>query len=417
MDQSVFETYESEVRSYCRKFPTVFTKAKNATLTDQQGKTYIDFFCGAGACNYGHNNDYIKEKVMDYLAGDGIIHSMDMYTVTKGEFIDFFETKVLQPRGMDYKIMFPGPTGANSMEAALKLARKVTGRTNVFALMGCFHGMTMGALAMTTDAAARAGAGVPLHDVTHIPAPYMFPELDTIHYMETLLEDDHSGVEKPAALVIEAVQAEGGIYVLPAEWLRRARAFCDKYGILMILDEIQVGNCRTGTFFAFERAGIRPDIITMAKSIGGMGMPFALTLFRPELDKWSPGEHNGTFRGFQLATVAGKAGLEYMLDHHVEAEVQRKGKLVDDYLREKLPQVSEKLTYRGIGLIWGIDFSAFPEGTAKAVSAECYKRGLIIELAGRKDCVLKPMPPLTISDDDLLAGLDIIMEAIRALHL
>lgn len=173
----------------------------------------------------------------------------------------------------------------------------------------------------------------------------MFPELDTIQYMETLLEDDHSGVETPAALVVEAVQAEGGIYVLPTEWLQRARAFCDKYGILMILDEIQVGNCRTGTFFAFERAGIQPDIVTMAKSIGGMGMPFALTLLRPELDIWSPGEHNGTFRGFQLATVAGKAGLEFMLQNNLEAEVRRKSAIVDQYLAEHLPAISDKLSY------------------------------------------------------------------------
>ena len=417
MEKKLFETYESEVRSYCRKFPTVFTKAKNATLFDEEGNSYIDFFCGAGACNYGHNNDYIKERVIDYLQNDGIVHSMDMYTVSKGDFIEFFETKVLQPRGLDYKIMFPGPPGANSMEAALKLARKVTGRTNVFALMGCFHGMTLGTLAMTTEAAARKGAGVPLYNVTHIPAPYMFPELDTIQYMETLLEDDHSGVEKPAALVIEAVQAEGGINVLPAEWLQRARGFCDKYGIMLFLDEIQVGNCRTGTFFAFERAGIKPDIITMAKSIGGMGMPFALTLFRPELDQWSPGEHNGTFRGFQLATVAGKAGLEYMLQNDVEAETRRKGKIVEDYLGAHLPETGSKLPFRGIGLIWGIDFSAYPAGMAKAASAECFKRGLVIELAGRQDCVLKPMPPLTIDDSDLKKGLDIIIESIKALNL
>ncbi|MCI2058736.1 MAG: aspartate aminotransferase family protein [Oscillibacter sp.] len=417
MDQKIFTTYESEVRSYCRKFPTVFTKAKNATLTDEDGRDYIDFFCGAGACNYGHNNDYIKDRVIQYLQDDGIVHAMDMYSAAKGDFIKFFETKVLQPRGLNYKIMFPGPTGTNAMESALKLARKVTGRTNIFCLMGCFHGMTMGSLALTTDVTARGGAGVPLHDVTHIPAPYMFPDFDTIDYMETLLTDDHSGVEKPAALVVEAVQAEGGVYPLPDEWLQRARALCDHYGILMILDEIQVGNCRTGTFFAFEHAGIKPDMVTMAKSIGGMGMPFALTLFRPELDVWTPGEHNGTFRGFQLATVAGKAGLEYMLDHQIPAEVCRKGAIVDQYLTENLPKVSSRLTHRGRGLIWGIDFSAFPEGVAKAVSAECFKRALVIELAGRGDCVLKPMPPLTISDDDLIRGLNIIMESIRALDL
>ena len=417
MDQKIFTTYESEVRSYCRKFPTIFVKAKNATLTDEEGRDYIDFFNGAGACNYGHNNDYIKNKVIEYLQNDGIVHALDMYTGGKGGFIDFFETKVLQPRGLDYKIMFPGPTGANAVESALKLARKVTGRTNIFALMGCFHGMSLGALSLTSESFARKGAGVPLHDVTHIPAPYMFPELDTIKYMENMFTDDHCGVEKPAALIVEAVQAEGGINVLPDEWLQRARALCDKYGVLLICDEIQIGNCRTGTFFAFEHAGIKPDIVTMAKSIGGMGFPFALTLFKPELDKWQPGEHNGTFRGFVPAMVAGQAGLEFMLEHHVEAETRRKGMLVSDYLDEHLPKISAKLTHRGRGLINGIDFSPFAPGSAKAASAECFKRGLVIELAGREDCVLKLMPPLTIDDIDLLRGLDIIMEAIRALDL
>lgn len=414
MDKKVFETYESEVRSYCRKFPTIFTSAKNAILKDADGNEYIDFLCGAGSVNYGHNNDYIKNKVIEYLQKDGIVHSLDLYTVAKGEFLQYFEEKVLKPRGYDYKIMFTGPTGANSMEAALKLARKVTGRSNVFALMGAFHGMTLGTLAMTTDEGARKGAGISLENVTHIPAPYMYPELDTIKYMENLIEDDHSGVETPAALVVEPLQAEGGINVLSDEWLQGARAFCDKYGIMLIMDEIQVGNCRTGSFFCHEHAGIKPDIITMAKSIGGMGMPFAITLFKPELDKWSPGEHNGTFRGFQLATVAGKAGLEFMLENHIEEEVKRKGEIVENFLKVQLPMISDKLNYRGRGLMWGINMEAYPDGTAKAISAECFKRGLIVELAGRKDCVLKIMPPLTVEDEVLQKGLEIIIESIKA---
>lgn len=413
MNTNVFEKYESEVRSYCRKFPSVFIRAKGTKIYDENNKEYLDFFCGAGTVNYGHNNDYIKERVIDYLKDDGVIHSLDMYTASKGDFIRFFEEKVLIPKGLDYKIMFTGPTGANANEAALKLARKVTGRTNVFALMGGFHGMTLGALAATTEKSGRQGGGVPLNYVTHIPTPYMFPGLDTIEYMERLIKDDHSGVDKPAALIIEAVQAEGGIYVFSNEWLRQVRDFCTNNDILLIMDEVQIGNCRTGKFFAFERAGIKPDIVTVAKSIGGMGMPFALTLFRPELDIWQPGEHNGTFRGFQLATVAGKAGLEYMLENRVESQVQEKSKIVNEYLKTELPKISDLLCYRGIGLIWGIDFNKYPEDTAKKVSAECFNNGLIIELAGRKDCVLKLMPPLIISDTELINGLNIICKSIK----
>ncbi len=312
-----FETYESEVRSYCRNFPAVFTTAQGPFLYDEGGKAYIDFFCGAGALNYGHNPPFIRDRLVEYLQSNGVMHALDMYTQPKRDFIQFYEENVLKPRGLDYKLQFPGPTGTNAVEAALKLARKVKKRPGIFALMGAFHGMTLGSIALTTDAASRAGAGVPLGHVTHIPAPYMFPELDTIRYMETLLTDDHSGVEKPAAIILETTQADGGIYPLPVPYLQDLRALCDRHDILLIVDDVQVGCARTGWFFSFQRAGIVPDIVTQSKSIGGYGMPFALVLIKPALDVWEPGEHNGTFRGYQLSMVAAKAGLELMLNEKV----------------------------------------------------------------------------------------------------
>lgn len=271
------------------------------------------------------------------------MHALDMYTVPKREFIEFYEEKILKPRGLNYKIQFAGPTGTNAVEAALKLARKVKKRTNIFAMMGAFHGMTLGSIAMTTDASSRAGAGVPLTNVTHIPAPYMFPELDTLNYIETLLTDDHSGVDKPAAIVLETVQADGGINVFDVEWLKGIRAICDKHDILMVVDDVQVGCARTGTFFSFERAGIVPDIVTQSKSIGGYGMPFALVLIRPELDLWEPGEHNGTFRGYQLSMIAAKAGLEVMLNEHVEERVQKLSAVIAQAMEEIQALSPEKI--------------------------------------------------------------------------
>ena len=411
MNFEAFEIYESEVRSYCRKYPTIFTKSKGSYMYDEEGRKYIDFFCGAGALNYGHNNDYIKEKLIKYLMDDGIIHSMDMFTPAKRDFIDFFEKEVLIKRGLNYKIQFPGPTGTNAVEAALKLARKVKKRENVFALMGAFHGMTLGALALTTDKGSRGGAGVPLGNVTHIPAPYMFEGFDTIKYMETLIEDDHSGVEKPAALVIETVQAEGGIYVFSEKWLQDVRSFCDKYDILLIVDDIQVGCGRTGTFFSFERAGIVPDMVCLSKSIGGYGLPFALTLFKPELDIWSPGEHNGTFRGQQLSLVAAKAGLEIMLKEKTEEHTREMGKVVEEFLNAEMPKISEKIKIRGMGLIWGVDFSEFPKDTVKKMIHTAFDMGLIFESAGRGDMVAKIMPNLLVTKEDLLAGLEIFKNA------
>lgn len=414
MNTQIFEQHESEVRSYCRHFPTVFSKAKGSKLFDELGNEYIDFFCGAGAVNYGHNNNYIKPKLIEYLEGDGIMHALDMYTTPKREFISFMQDKILKPRGLDYKIMFPGPTGTNAVEAALKLARKVKGRSNVFALMGCFHGMTLGALALTTDQGARKGAGVKLNDVTHIPAPYMYPNFDTIEYMQNLINDDHSAIEKPAAVVIETVQAEGGIQVFEVEYLQRLRKFCDDNDILLMIDDIQVGCARTGTYFSFERANIQPDILVLSKSIGGYGLPFALTMFKPELDKWTPGEHNGTFRGNQLAFVAAKAGLEFMLNEKIEEKSQKNGEVIKEFLEKEILPLDSRLQIRGIGMIWGIEFENIPaDGISEKVTEKAFDRGLIVECAGRKNSVVKIMPPLVIEKEVLQAGLEKLKAAVE----
>ncbi|MBR0491342.1 MAG: diaminobutyrate--2-oxoglutarate transaminase [Clostridia bacterium] len=407
-DKEVFENYESEVRSYCRIFNEELDYAKNSKIRDVNGKEYIDFFCGAGALNYGHNNPYIKEKVIEYLQEDRIIHALDMYTKAKCDFIRYFEENILKPRNLDYKIQFPGPTGTNAVESALKLARKVKKRNNIWCFMGAFHGMTLGTLALTTEREAREGAGVPLNNVTHIPAPYMFEGLDTIKYMQTLLDDDHSGVEKPAAIILETVQAEGGIMVFEPEFLQALRKFCDDNDILLIVDDIQVGCCRTGTFFSFERANIVPDMVTLSKSIGGYGFPLALTLFKRELDIWKPGEHNGTFRGNQIAMVSAKAGLEYFNDNNLEQETKRKGKIIEEFLNKNIKPLKENMEIRGIGFIWGID--VHDEKIAKQISIKAFEKGLIVERAGRNNEVVKVMPPLVIEDEVLNDGLNILKE-------
>lgn len=414
MNTTVFEQYESEVRSYCRKFPEVFVSSKGAYIHGESGKDYLDFFCGAGALNYGHNHPYVQQKAVDYLMSDGIIHALDMYTVAKRDFLETFQEKILKPRGLDYKVQFPGPTGTNAVEAALKLARKVKGRRTVMGLMGCFHGMTLGALALTCERDARAGAGVPLNDIVHVPAPYMFEGLDTIDYVDEILSDDHSGIDLPAAFILETVQAEGGIQVFSPEFLRRLRALCDKHDMLLIVDDIQVGCGRTGNFFSFERAGIQPDIVTLSKSIGGLGLPLALTLFRPELDIWSPGEHNGTFRGNQIAFVAAKAAIEVMTNDKLDANVRENEAFLKEGL-EKIAAVDERLSVRGIGYIWGIDCGKIPvDGFARRVICKCFENGLIVELAGRKDCVVKLMPPLIADKETLARGLSILEKSLKA---
>lgn len=408
----VFETMESEVRSYCRKYPAEFSKAVNSELYSVEGRRYIDFLAMAGSMNYGHNNPQIKEAILDYLKEDNLINALDMYTAAKEEFFTSFEELILAPRGMKYKIMCCGPTGTNAVEAALKLARKNKGRAGVFAFSGAFHGMTLGSLALTTDAVSRRGSGVSLNNVTFVPYD---GTLDSIAYLRWLLEDDHSGVEKPAAIVLETVQAEGGINVASVEWLQQIRKICTENDILMICDDIQVGNGRTGYFFSFERAGIQPDMIILSKSISGFGLPMALLLMKPELDIFLPAEHNGTFRGNQLAFVGGTAAFRYFVANKLDEEVKRKERLVREFMEKEISPIDGRLSYRGIGLLWGIDFSEIDSKLALEAVHRAFDKGLIMEVAGRRDSVLKIMPPLTIPDELLTEGLHIVKEVTEAI--
>lgn len=414
----MFSIYDKEasVRSYCRKFPTEFKWAKNAELINSEGRGYIDFFAGAGAMNFGHNNPEIKSAINEYLSEDFIIHALDMYTTAKSNFLDYFSNGILKPRNLNYLIMCCGSTGTNAVEAALKVARKAKNRTNVFAFSGAFHGMSLGSLAMTSDSFSRGGAGVPLNNITFMPYYNSFENpMTSLDYMEGVLLDDHSGIDKPAAIVLETVQAEGGINPAPVEWLQRLRDICDKYDILMIVDDIQVGVGRCGSFFSFERAGIIPDIVILSKSISGFGIPMSLLLLKKDLDVFKPGEHNGTFRGNQLAFVGAKAGMEYYVDKKMDVVVSEKAGIIEDFLQNQIQSIDHRLAIRGIGMIWGIDFEKIDYTLASKVSKMCFERGVVIEVAGRKDAVLKILPPLTIEKEKLVEGLNIIKEVIECL--
>jgi len=410
---NVFERHESEVRGYCRNFPTVFKTAKGAWMTDSEGRKYLDFFAGAGVLNYGHNPDKLKQSLIDYIAADGITHTLDMYSEAKAHFIERFQQVILAPRGLDYKMQFPGPTGTNAVEAALKLARKVTGRERIVNFTNAFHGMTLGSLAVTGNGFKRAGAGVPLNHTMAVPFDgYMGEDVDTLDYLERLLVDDGSGLDAPAAVILETVQAEGGVNVAGIEWLRRLREITASHGVLLIVDDIQVGCGRTGKFFSFEEAGIVPDIVTLSKSLSGYGLPFALVLFKPEHDQWAPGEHNGTFRGHCPAFVTGAAALDFWQDAWLEKSVIAKGRMATERLQKLLRNTGVKGEVRGRGLILGVAFE--DAEFAGLISAACFERGLIIETAGVNDEVLKLLPSLTISEEELAHGLDIIEQAWKA---
>ncbi len=410
-----FERCESAVRSYSRAFPAVFARAKDEWLFAHDGTRYLDFFAGAGTLNYGHNPDSIKDSLIAYLQNDGITHGLDFATSAKSAFLDAFRRLVLAPRELDYKVQFCSPSGTNAVEAALKLARLVTGRGGVVAFSGAFHGVSMGSLAATAGAYFKQGLYQSLSGTTHVPYPDSpFGRFDSLDYLRRLVEDPSSGSEKPAAILLETVQAEGGIYVAPAEFLRGLRALCDEHGILLVADEIQVGCGRTGEFFSFERAGIAPDLVTVAKSIGGYGLPMAILLIKPDLDVWRPGQHSGTFRGNQLAFIAGTEALrQFWADGRFAAAVRDKGAFVAEYL-ERHVAAPFGASVRGMGLIWGVDVSRVPGVTAGWVSQRCFENGLVIETCGRDGSVLKILPPLTIGSANLELGLSIVVDALHA---
>ncbi|MEU9735962.1 diaminobutyrate--2-oxoglutarate transaminase [Streptomyces sp. NPDC048002] len=410
---STFELLESEVRSYCRGWPVVFDRARGSHLWTEDGRRYLDFFAGAGSLNYGHNNPVLKRALLDYLERDGVTHGLDMATAAKRQFLESFNDLVLAPRRLPYKVMFPGPTGTNAVETALKLARKVKGRESVVSFTNAFHGMSLGSLAVTGNAFKRAGAGIPLVHGTPMPFDdYLDGQFPDFLWFERLLQDSGSGLNQPAAVIVETVQGEGGINVARPEWLRALADLCTRHDMLLIVDDIQMGCGRTGGFFSFEEAGIVPDIVTVSKSISGYGLPMALTLFRPELDLWEPGEHNGTFRGNNPAFITAAAALRtYWADRELEARTARLGERVEQALLA-ISAEHEGASCRGRGLVWGIEFD--DRSRAAAVCARAFERGLLVETSGPQGEVVKLLPPLTVTDAELEEGLDILDRAVLA---
>ena len=412
-DLSTFNRLESTVRSYSRSFPIVFERAQGSWLHDRDGKAYLDFLSGCSSLNYGHNHPALKEALADYISKDGITHSLDMHSGAKAAFLEAFDEHILRTRRLSYRVQFTGPTGANAVEAALKLARKITGRTNVIAFTNAFHGVTLGALAATGNSHHRGGAGLPLHSVTRMPFDgYFGPDVDTAAQLDQMLLDKSSGIEPPAAIILETVQGEGGFNVASPRWLRAIQSIARRHGALLIIDDIQAGCGRAGSFFSFENMGLSPDIVTLAKSFSGMGLPMSVVLIKPEHDVWKPGEHNGTFRGNCHAFVTATAALEtFWKDRTFETEIARKSERVAEKLRQLHAAYPDQIrSVKGRGMMLGLEMISGK--AADRVVDAAFARGLVIETGGPDGEVLKMLAPLTASMDELARGLAILREAI-----
>lgn len=411
---TIFDEIESEVQSYARSFPCIFSRAKDEHLYDVEGQAYLDFLAGAGTLNYGHNNDLLKGALLRYIEDDGISHGLDLHTQAKAGFLEALNSTILEPRGLDYVVQFTGPTGTNAVEAALKLARNVTGRETVISFTNGFHGVSLGSLATTGNSHHRGASGVSLPGVARMPFDgYLGRDIDTTAYLDKVLSDSSSGVDLPAAVIVETVQGEGGINVASLSWLKNLQAVCRKHDVLLIVDDIQAGCGRTGDFFSFEAAGIKPDIVTLSKSLSGYGLPFAVVLIRPELDQWQPGEHNGTFRGNNLAFVTATATIEhYWSTPDFAKSIKRKGEYIGKRLRHMASQYGdEQFQVLGRGMMRGL--FCVNGNLAGRITKAAFERKLVIETSGADDQVVKLLCPLTISDINLKKGLDILEAAIK----
>lgn len=406
-----YSEFESNVRYYSKIFTDVFSQAKGSILYNIHGKQYIDFFCGAGALNYGHNNSIIKNSIVQYLLNDNIIHGMDMHTPIYIQFLIDFHNIILKPRNFDYKIQFTGPTGANAVEAALKLARLYTKRKNIIFFANSYHGKSLGALSVSDLKKYKENSQVDFNDTIMLP-------YDNLNITDSLLDNMRSIFSKmkksdlPAAIILETIQGEGGINIASIPWLQGINEVAHEFGILLIIDDIQVGCGRTGTFFSFEKSAIYPDIVCLSKSLSGYGLPLSIVLIKPELDVWESGEHNGTFRANNLALVGASRALSFWKDEIFLSEISAKAKFLNDQLDDLITKFSKQnIRKRGCGFIYGLEWPTAE--IAKNISKISFHNGLIIETVGPNESVLKIMPALTMSETEIFAGIEIIEASIN----
>jgi diaminobutyrate-2-oxoglutarate transaminase len=407
-----FEKLESEVRYYCRDTPNLFVSARGARVWDNHRTEFIDFLSGCGSLNYGHNHPIIKAALLNYLLHDGIGNALDFHTEAKLGFIESFSEIVLKPKEFDYRLQFTGPTGANCVEAALKLARKFTGRASIAAFTNAFHGMSLGALAATGSRTARKGIEGMLQHVIRLPFEgYLGSSMQDLERFSEMARDPSGGVGPVAAVIVETVQGEGGLNTASDAWLRKLAAVAKDIGALLIVDDIQAGCGRTGDFFSFERAGVVPDVVCLSKSIGG-GLPMSLLLVKPEFDIWQAGEHSGTFRGNSLAFVAATSALSLWSDLEFVQGLAERIRWLDFWCeRVALEYRNVIVRGKGRGMMQGIEFASAEN--AKAVAERARRKGILLETCGPSDEVLKILAPLNIECDLFQEGLCRIEAAIE----
>lgn len=424
--------FESSARSYPRKFPVALVKAKGSWVEDADGRRYLDFLCGAGTLALGHNNDSVNKAMIDLISSGAPLHTLDLTTPAKDRFVEAIFSTLPEKLRTNAKIQFCSPSGTDATDAAIKLCKTATGRGSVMAFSGGYHGMGHGALALTGNHNAKNKVQNLMPGVQFMPYPYSYRcpfglggeegEKAASAYFERMLKDPESGVTRPAAVILEAIQGEGGVIPAPRSFLQTVRRVTEELSIPLILDEIQCGMGRSGDIWAFEDAGIVPDVILMSKAIGG-SQPMSVVVYNKDLDAWTAGAHAGTFRGNQLAMAAGTVVLETISKPGFLEEVKRKGDIIRNALMDLKNGISIIGDVRGRGLMLGIEFidpagkkdimgNPEPSGEIAAqLQKRCFERGLIMEKGGRNGSVMRCLCALTVSDSEIDTMLDIFSSA------
>lgn len=413
---------ESNARSYPRRIPIAIKHAKGVFVEDMDGQRYIDCLAGAGALALGHYHPYVVEAISKTIADGVPFQTLDLTTPTKNQFVEELFSSLPQSFAKNAHIQFCGPSGADAVEAAIKLVKTATGRRSILAFQGAYHGMTHGALGLTGEIGPKLEVAGLMPDVHFLPFPYDYrcpfslggeaSWQTSIAYIEHLLDDGNSGIAPPAAMILEVVQGEGGVIPAPDEWLREIRRITQERDIPLIIDEVQTCLGRTGSMYAYEQAGIVPDVLVLSKAVGG-GLPMSVVVYDKSLDKWQPGAHAGTFRGNQLAMASGTATINYVKTHRLDLHADKMGKRLMTMLRKTQAVFPQLGDVRGRGLMIGIEIvntkqspnalGIYPADCelASRIQAQCLKRGLIVELGGRKGSVVRFLPPLIISADEI----------------
>ncbi len=425
---------ESNARTYPRKLPFALQKGKGIFLQDVDGNIYYDCLAGAGAIALGHNHPTLHASITRLLESNVPLLTLDITTPVKEKFVETVLNCLPGEFAQDAKIQFCGPSGSDAVEASMKLVKIATQRATMMAFRGGYHGMTSGALSLMGNLGSKSQIPGFVQNVQFLPYPALFraplgDSLDkecsaTIHYIENLLNDDESGVPKPAGIIIEAVQGEGGKFVAPPSWLRELRRITLEHDIPLILDEIQSGFGRTGKMFAFEHAGIIPDVVLMSKAVGG-SLPLALMAYHKRLDVWEPGSHAGTFRGNQLAMAAGTETINFILDNKLPERAAQLGERLMEQLKELQVMAPCIGDIRGLGLMVGVEITRtegkkvaghYPHDKKRALAIQraCFDRGLVIETGGRNTSVLRFMPPLIATEEDIDNIVSIFKDALMA---